>query len=197
MLQVAFLTGQSNPACWALSPVQAAFLVRLQRDDRQLHACNFPYQPASPSHEPVSLLKASVHNSAQYLLSRRLSFSDRYQAAVQALLSRHPHTVLLAGSCGLELLNNLRLPPAWLSRVSVFAFGPVARRSPDCRHVLVQGRRDGISRLFFNTVHHRVDCGHMDYLQQDTVLALCEAFLDQVVASEFHRVRPLEDGLCG
>jgi hypothetical protein len=197
MLQIAFLTGQSNPACWALSPVQAAFLAQLQRGNRQLHGCNFPYQPESPSHEPVPLLKASVHNSAQYLLSRRPSFSERYQAAVLALLSRHPHTVLLTGSCGLELLNNLRLPPAWLSRVSVFAFGPVARHSPDCRHVLVQGRLDGISRLFFNTVHHLVECGHMDYLQQEAVLALCESFLDQVAASEFHRVTPLEDGLCG
>jgi hypothetical protein len=196
MLQVAFLTGQSNPACWALSPVQDAFLARLQRGNRQLHGCNFPYQPESPSHEPVPLLKASVHNSAQYLLSRRPSFSDRYQAAVQALLSLHLHTVLLAGSCGLELLNNLRLPPAWLSRVSVFAFGPVARRSPDCRHVLVQGRRDGISRLFFNTVHHRVDCGHMDYLQQDEVLVLCETFLDQVAASEFNRVTLLDGTTC-
>ena len=196
MLQVAFLTGQSNPACWALSPVQAAFLARLQRDDRQLHGCNFPYHRASQRHEAVPLLKASVHNSAQYLLSRRLSFSERYQAGVLALLSSHPHTVLLAGSCGLELLNNLRLPPAWLSRISVFAYGPVARCSPGCRHVLVQGRRDGISRLFFSTADYLVDCGHMDYLQQEAVLALCDTFLDQVAASEAHPGTPLNDGSC-
>jgi hypothetical protein len=196
MLQIAFLTGQSNPACWALSPLQAAFLAQLQRDDRQLHGWNFPYQPESLPHEAVPLLKASVHNSAQYLLSRRQSFSERYQAAVLTMLSRHPHTVLLAGSCGLELLNNLRLPPIWLRRVSVFAYGPVARRSPHCQHLLVQGRRDGISRLFFSQVDHLVDCGHMDYLQQATVLALCDRFLNHVAAIEFRQVTPLGGGSC-
>jgi hypothetical protein len=197
MLKIAFLTGQSNPASCALSPVQTAFLARLQRGDRELHACNFPYHAESPSHEPVPLLMASIHNSTQYLLSRRRTFSERHQAAVLTLLSRQPHTVLLVGSCGLELLNNLCLPTAWLNRVSVFAFGPVARRRPDCRHVLVQGRRDGISRLFFNTANHLVECGHMDYLKQEAVLALCETFLEQVTASEFHQVKPLENGLCG
>lgn len=144
----------------------------------------------------MPLLKASVHNSVQYLLSRRPFFSERYQAVVLALLSRHPHTVLLAGSCGLELLNNLYLPPAWLTRISVFAYGPVARHRPACRHVLVQGRHDGISRLFFNSAHHRVDCGHMDYLQQEAVVSLCDSFLDQVAASETHPGAPLKDAAC-
>jgi hypothetical protein len=196
MLQIAFLTGQSNAACWALTPVQTAFLARLQRGNRQLHGCNFPYRPESPSYEPVPLLKASVHNSAQYLLSRRQTFSERHQAAVLDLLSRHPHTVLLAGSCGLELFNNLSLSSVWLNRVSVFAFGPVARRRPDCRHVLVQGRHDGISRMFFNSVHHQVDCGHMDYLQQEAVVTLCDCFLDQVAAIETHPGAPLKDTAC-
>jgi len=196
MLRIAFLTGQSNPACWALSPAQTAFLERLERGGREFHACNFPYQMESPSHEAVPLFVASVYNSAQYLLSRRRTFSERYQAAVQALLSRRPHTVLLAGSCGLELFNNLCLSSTWLNRVSVFAFGPVARRRPDCRHVLVQGRNDGISRMFFNSVHHRVDCGHMDYLQQEEVVTLCDSFLNQVAASETHPGAPLKDTAC-
>jgi len=171
-------------------------MARLQRGNRQLHGCNFPYQPEPPPHGPVSLLKASVHNSVQYLLSRRPFFSERYQASVLALLSRHPHTVLLAGSCGLELLNNLCLPSAWLNRVSVLAFGPVARRRPDCRHVLVQGRHDGISRIFFDSVHHLVDCSHMDYLQQEAVVSLCDSFVDQVAAIETHPVASLKDTAC-
>jgi hypothetical protein len=196
MLQIAFLTGQSNPACWALSPIQIGFLARLQRGDRDFYTCNFPYQVESPSHEPVPLLKASIYNSAQYLLSRRRTFSERHQAVVLNLLSRHPHTVLLAGSCGLELFNNLSLSSAWLNRVSVFAFGPVARRRPDCRHLLVQGRYDGISRMFFKSVHHQVDCGHMEYLQQEAVVTLCDSFLDQVDAIETHLGAPLKDTAC-
>lgn len=184
MLQVAFLTGQSNPVSWALSPAQSAFLARLQRPERVLCHLNFPYQPDSAPHTPTPLLAASVRNGSQYLLSRRHTFADRYQGALITLLSNARHTVLLAGSCGLELLANLRLPPSALARVSVFAFGPVARHAPQCRFVLVQGRRDWISQCFFHTVTHRVDCGHMDYLYQDSVYTLCEAFIDQVALLE-------------
>jgi hypothetical protein len=196
MLQLAFLTGQSNPDSWALSPAQTTFLSRLQREGRSLHAGNFPYVPAPPPHVATSLFKASFHNTAQYVLSRRASFAAQHQAGMVALLSRHPHTVLLAGSCGLELLANLRLSPAWLSRVSVFAYGPVARRVPACRHVMVQGSRDWLSNLYFNQPDHVVTCGHMDYLQQDVVLALCDAFITHVAECESIKSQQGQDSPC-
>jgi hypothetical protein len=39
--------------------------------------------------------------------------------------------------------------------------------------VLVQGRADWISRLWFDRVDHRVDCGHREYLRSSEVLTLC------------------------
>lgn len=184
-LQVAFLTGQSDPGCCALSPVQQDFLQRLRRPGRRLLALNFPYREDSPPHAPVPLLWASWRNAALYLRSRRPSFAEQYRGPVTALLARAPHTVLLAGSCGLELLANLQLPPAWLARVSVFAYGPVARSAPACRLLSVRGQGDWISRgLYRGRVDAQVRAGHMDYLQQDAVWRLCDRFIDEVAALE-------------
>jgi hypothetical protein len=110
-------------------------------------------------------------------------FRRRYRAAVEDLLSRAPHTVLLIGSCGLELFVNLRLDSRWLERTTVFAFGPVARSLPSCRCVLVQGRRDWISRIFLYRADHLIDSHHLDYLTQEEVLLRCDSVVDEVVSA--------------
>ncbi len=114
--------------------------------------------------------------------SRQTWYRGRYRSALEALLSRAPRTVLLCGSCGLELLINLRLDPSSLRRAVLFAFGPVARSLPSCQYVLVQGRRDWLSRLYHSRAHHQVDCGHLDYLEREEVLQLCEQLICRVVA---------------
>ncbi len=91
---------------------------------------------------------------------------------VEALLARADRTLFLAGSCGLELFNNLALPADTLRRVTIFAYGPVARRRPGCACLLVQGRRDWFSRRYFRTVDARVNTGHMDYLANPEVAKL-------------------------
>lgn len=173
-LQVAFLTGQSNPPIAALSPSQAAFLAELPVPEEGRVALNFPYPLASPQRPfmPTPLLIASLRNAWQYFASRRPGFPEHHRPAVEALLERADHTLFLAGSCGLELFNNLMLPVSTLRRVTVFAYGPVARRRPDCDCLLVQGRRDCISRSYFRRVDVRVDSGHMDYLGNPSVVAL-------------------------
>ena len=172
--QVAFLTGQSHPPNAALSPAQAKFLGALPVPASGRVALNFPY-PCEAADRPftlVPLLIASVRNGRQFLASRHPSFAERHRPVVEAFIARADHTLFLAGSCGLELFNNLTLPPTTLRRVTIFAYGPVARRRPDCACLLVQGRRDWISRRYFPTVDVRVDAGHMNYLAGPAVLAL-------------------------
>lgn len=172
-LQVVFLTGQSDPGRCALSPVQRAFMESLPLPAPAKLALNFPYHADTLPWRNVSLATASVSNARQYLASRQPEFAARHAAHVQRVLSRTPRTLILAGSAGLELLANLQLPRETLDRVHVFAYGPVARHLPDCTSLLVQGRRDWISRLWFSDVDHRVECSHLDYLESPEVLALC------------------------
>jgi hypothetical protein len=173
--QIAFLTGQSDPQGCALSPLQQRFIDALAAPlavDR-----NFPYTAATPPFRRIPLWRASVANAHQYLDSRRLAFRRRHRPAVEALLARRERSLLLAGSCGLEFLVNLQLPRDLLDRLAVFAYGPVARRRPDCDCLLLQGYRDRLSRWYFPRVDLRVDSGHMDYLAQAEVLQHCRDYL--------------------
>lgn len=172
-LQLAFLTGQSDPARCALSPQQRAFGQALLAPGRVLHPCNFPYDAATPDHQPAALLAASWHNTRHYLRSRRPGFAAAHGPALAQLLQAAPHTLLLAGSCGLEQLANLELPPALAQRCSVLAYGPVARRAPRVAQLQVLvGRQDWVSRLGWRGARQWIDSGHMDYLQQPAVLAI-------------------------
>ena len=176
--QVAFITGRSRPDRWQLSPQQASFVQKLGVPPTQRVSLNFPWQD-SPyrDYSDVGLLRASISNAREYLGSRHRAFIRRYQPSALALFARADRTLLLSGSCGLELFNNLSLPAEILSRVSLFAYGPVARQRPACRHLLVQGHRDLISRLWFPQVDILIESGHMDYLTRPDLPALCRQFL--------------------
>ena len=182
--QVAFLTGQSHPPAAALSPSQAAFLVSLPVPMSARVSLNFPYPFNTPGRPfvPTSLLAASLRNTWQHFASRRPTFAAQHHPAVMALLARADRTLFLAGSCGLELFNNLQLPASILRKITIFAFGPVARRRPDCDCLLVQGRRDWISRSHFRTVDASVGGGHMDYLTNPAVLALATRTVRRLAA---------------
>lgn len=172
-LQVAFLTGQSRPPGAALTPAQTAFLEALPLPAAGRVPVNFPYpDDTGEIFAPVPLLIASVRNARQYLSARRAAFASRHGPAVAALLVRAERTLFLAGSCGLELFNSLSLHAETRRRVTIFAYGPVARRRPDCEAFLVQGRRDWLSRRYFRAVDARVDAGHMDYLSDPAVFTL-------------------------
>jgi hypothetical protein len=183
-VQVAFLTGQSDTARCALSPLQRAFLEALPLPASAKLTLNFPYHAETAPWRKVPLLAASISNARQYRASRHPEFAARHAPHVTRQLARAPRTLILAGSAGLELLANLRLPRETLDRVHVFAYGPVARRVPDCDCVLVQGRRDWISRWWFRTVDHQVDCTHLDYLQSPEVLELCLRTLEQLTLQQ-------------
>ena len=185
-LQIAFLTGQSNPGNAALSPQQKAFLEALPVPTAWKVPVNFPYPDLPQTFRKTPLPIASLHNLALYLRSRRPAFASRYAPAVLARIERAERTLFLAGSSGLELLANLHLPAAALARLHVFAYGPVARSLPSVDARFVQGR-DSISRLYFLVglpkAHiARVGCDHLGYLSDPAVLALCVGYLKEIQA---------------
>lgn len=180
-LQLAFLTGQSDPTRCALSPQQRAFGQALLGPRRVLHPCNFPYDGTTLPFRATPLLSASWHNSWHYLRSRRAAFAHAHRAAIAGLLQSAPHTLLLVGSCGLELLANLDLPQPLAQRVSVFAYGPVARRAPAVAALqVVIGRHDWISRLGWRGAYSSVDSSHLQYLLRPEVLAIARRFSDAI-----------------
>lgn len=179
-LQIAFLTGQSDPRSCALSRTQSAFLDALAVPEPARVRSNFPYLPGSsaPTHTP--LWRASWNNARQYLASRSPAFAEQYRPSVSRMIARADHTVLLAGSSGMELLANLRLPDRELERLHVFAYGTVARTRPACETMAVYGRRDWIARPWRESADIIVDCAHMTYLETPQVLTLCTAFVTSV-----------------
>lgn len=184
-LQIAMLNGRSDPDCWALSPAQHSFLQQLAGPQRHLVSSNFPYLPNMRTPRARPLWQASIANISEYLKARRSGFRQRYRPAFIRLLQQAQHTVFISGSCGLELFNCMALSTTELARVSVCAYGPVARISPACRKLLIQGNDDWISRCWFKQVDLKVVAHHMNYLQQAQVLAACRQFI-ATIEMELH-----------
>lgn len=181
-LQIAFLTGQSDPARCALSAEQREFLHQLQGSGRRLITCNYPYWPDSAPHRRTPLWRASLSNARHYLQARAGRIAEAERVRVGALLQQAPMTLLLAGSCGLQVLTALQLSHALRARLAVFAYGPVCSAPATfARLRVVQGRGDWISRALFDTAAElRPACGHMDYLRDAAVLASCQAFAAEI-----------------
>jgi hypothetical protein len=181
-VQIAFMTGQSDPPSCALAADQHAFLDALLAPEREKVRCNFPYDRASREVLDVPLWRASLNNVRQYTASRSDRFARTYRPHVLAMLDQADRTLLLAGSCGIELLNNLHLPEPVLRAVYVFAYGPVARRRPACRHEIAGSRRDVISRRWFPAPDAWVDANHLGYLGSEQVRARCAELLERLRA---------------
>ncbi|KAB2930042.1 MAG: hypothetical protein F9K24_17775 [Leptonema illini] len=181
---ITFLTGQSNPNSMTLSPIQRAFLQAIPADESHKLYCNFPYvMPDSQKamkYSEVSILIASKNNSLQYLFSRMPAFRRRYRQVLLERFKSVEHLLLLTGSCGLELFVNLDLPQSFLDRVSIFAYGAVARRLPDCRIMIVRGHNDWIAALWRLPPDHFVSSGHMDYLDREETLMALTSFMRSV-----------------
>jgi len=177
-IRIAFLTGRSDPSRCGLSPEQQGFLDALRAPGREPVDRNFPYAAPEAGHVAVPLPLAAWRNLGDYIGARRPAFASGHRASVVSAFEGDGAIVLLAGSCGLELLANLHLDASLRARLHVFAYGPVARQAPGVARLLcVQGRSDWISRAGWRGPVHRVDGGHMDYLRQPDVLALCDDFI--------------------
>ncbi len=184
-LRVVFLTGQSDPRSCDLSPVQRAFLDGLPVEERARGRLNFPYREGLAPHRPTPLVTASWHNARATVSSALPGFAAQHRASVATELALAERTLVLAGSCGLQLLQGVHLPPAVLARLHVLAYGPVTWGSSTVAAETVLGRRDRVSRVSHSTADHVVDCGHLDYLtcpQFATIAAAAARRLTQEVS---------------
>lgn len=172
----AFMTGHSVRGCTGLSTEQADFLRRSDLPEGRWLSYNFPYHETSQYLRP-NLIRASLNNFCHYYFSRFGGFRDRHREQVIGIFSGYEKVILLAGSCGLELLNNLELPGDIRSRLHIFSYGPVSRKLPDtASHMMVQGSGDFISRIFHRRAEHRCESSHMSYLQSPETLRLFNSF---------------------
>ncbi|WP_168197123.1 hypothetical protein [Agromyces laixinhei] len=184
-LGVCFLTGRSDRANSALSPAQQAFLDGLPLAPEERVGVNFPYLPASGPWRRTPLPVASARNVRDYFASRRPAFALMYSAAVRAVLTATDRTLVLAGSCGLELLANLELDDDALARVHVVAYGPVARSLPRAATVeTVTGRSDALARRSTGAPDHEIDGHHLDYLSSPELRAVVVAAIARLRAEQ-------------
>lgn len=187
--RIAFLTGQSDPGRCALSPAQRRTLDALaaDADGIDLVPLNFPWKTDTASWRPVPLPRASLANGRQYLAARRgalTPFASHDIVAARAWLDSTPRTLLLAGSCGLSLLDALLAPfdAGTRARLRVVAYGAVAPRWPaHIDGVQLRGDRDRIARWFGpvdGPPPQTLSCGHMDYLDHAAVVDAARARFD-------------------
>ncbi len=191
--RVAFLTGQSDPGRGALSPVQRAAFDALAHgnDGVDFDPHQFPWDSATAAWRPIPLLRASLANGRQYLDARRgvlHGLSSAQSVAARERLLAAPRTLLLAGSCGLALLDALIAPfdDAARARLRVVAYGAVAPRWPHgIVGVQLRGDRDRIAAWLGpadGPAPQRVAAGHMDYLDdggaRNAVIAAAREQLD-------------------
>jgi hypothetical protein len=179
---VAFITGHSVRGCTGLSQEQRDFQQRSGIPLEHWQPHNFPYQKTFPFPEPFQLLSASFNNVCHYLSSRHSSFAAAHRASVSEHLSTYDTILLLAGSCGLELFNNLHLPEGIRRRIHLFAYGPISRRLPEAAsYQIVQGTQDFLSRLYHPRADHRYPCPHMGYLLATETLHHFKAYARRVL----------------
>lgn len=181
--RIAFITGQSDPGRCALSPVQRATLDAFiaHADGIDPVELNFPWHDDSAPWRPVPLLRASLANGRQYLAARRgtlHALSPAQCDAARARLLQAPRTLLLAGSCGLALLDALCAPfdATQRARLRIVAYGAVGPRWPrGIDGLQLRGDRDRIAVRFGpgdGPPPRALACGHMDYLDSDAARAV-------------------------
>ena len=164
-MKAIFLTGQSNWCSCQLNSAQRTIADILSKEGISVVPLNFPYDTQMEGYRESNLFTASLSNGLQYLFSRMATFSNRYREQVLRQFEDGSRYLVLAGSCGLELFNNLNLPNYVLKKVHIFAYGPVARGLPKSQVTMLQGRDDWLSKRFFKQVDYQIECGHMDYLE--------------------------------
>lgn len=178
----AFITGHSVRGCTGLSSTQVAFQQRSMIPEERWLKCNFPYIPTTPFPDSVPLLTASLNNAAHYMFSRGQRFRKQNQQAVVSAFADVDCIILLAGSCGLELLNNLALPAELRRKMHVFACGPVSRAMPEVASFYsAQGIHDWISRAFHRQANLRFPCSHMNYLNSPITLSAFNSFVERSI----------------
>lgn len=181
-VRVALLTGQSSFQSSTLSPAQLQFLTVIAPKNAAILPIGFPFDFAfqGAGFRETSLAGASCRNARQVVWAlRSLAFQQVVAQRLHALITAtSQRLILITGSCGLQLAN-----AAWPAlpagpRVDVIALGPACFGTLRVPAIVVQGRADHWSRLFYRgRVDHRPACGHLEYWNSAEVRALVKGLL--------------------
>jgi len=171
--KIVWISGASDPFSSALSDAEERLLASLGVARDEVVWSNFPYAGAT-TRRRVPLPVAALSNVLQFLSASTPAYRWLAARHWRALCGSTTCVLLVAGSCGAQLLRALeRATPAGV-RVHALALGPVAWRAPRCLDVAILGARDRYSRVFLRSASaKRVEVvagvGHMDYLESDEV----------------------------
>lgn len=173
-VKIALLSGLSDPTTCALTEAQQRFFDALNVPETWKVRMNFPYvvncnnvRPAPP------LWFASIQNLRQFLLASRSRYHTAAHRHWQALRRSCERLVIVALSCGYEILRQCLAIEDVIPPSHVIALGPVGWKSAPFSCTLVQGSGDLISKLFFRSSDINLPgVGHMGYLEHPRVMQL-------------------------
>lgn len=183
--KIAILSGLSDPSTCALSKVQRKFLDALETPASTKVFRNFPWIEADDVRPEPPILRASWQNVRQYLGAERPAFVAQARRHWRALRESTDARLILALSCGFEILRHLIDEYDDPETLTILALGPVARAWPDFPCTLLYGSRDPIARVFSprwsSTLPSRIidipTVGHLDYFGNADVLRIANELL--------------------
>lgn len=179
-MKIAFITGLSDLGNNSLSPEQTSFLKSLQTHEENKIYCNFPYTETKKHYKKTNIILASFSNSLQYFLSRT-KLLDKNTEQLKKMLKENDKVLLLSGSCGLELLNNMKFSKEEKQKLHIIAYGAVARKIPDFVYLtLVQGDKDWIARLWIHVYDIKIKANHMNYLQSNELVNFVNNYIEKM-----------------
>jgi hypothetical protein len=184
-VKIALLTGLSNPWSCALSDVQRAFMAALEFPEAWKVYRNFPWIAADHPAAATPLWRAGFHNGWQFLAASTPLYRRIAKTHWDAVLRSTGHVLIIAGSCGLQIVNCLlRGRPSRAARIDVLGFGPVAWRRPPVKCRLVRNERDIVSRCFFRKTEVLLaGSGHMNYLEDRRLIEIAGQWISNSISS--------------
>jgi hypothetical protein len=183
--KIAIFSGLSDPSTCALSKAQRDFLDALEAPASTKVFRNFPWIDAEEVRAEPPLLRASWQNVRQYLGAKKPTFVTQARRHWRALRESTDTRLILALSCGLEILRHLLDEHDDPATLTILALGPVTRAWPVFPCTLLYGSRDPIARMFSpqrsaNLTSRVITIpavGHLDYFRSADVLRIANELL--------------------
>jgi hypothetical protein len=189
-VKVVWLSGASDPFSSTLSEPEARLLESFGLPRDEVVWSNFPYAgPTTRRRVPLPL--AGLSNVLQFLAASTPVYRWLAARHWRALCGSASCMLVVAGSCGAQLLRALeRATPDGVA-VHALALGPVAWRAPRSLQLALVGGDDGYSRAFARALPAvRVEVvpgvDHMSYLESSAVRERVRAWVRARRAAHVH-----------
>ncbi len=184
--KIVIVTGLSDPNSCHLTKTQLSLITLPGLPPDSVVTENFPFvQHHIDTMTGRSLVQASLANGLQFCRTWTAAYRNLAAVHWASLLHSVDHLFVVAGSCGIQLVTSCPTLQRAPDKVHLFALGPVGTRRPLFPTVLLQGRRDWLSKIFFPRPDLIVDrVGHLDYWENSQVREFVDQWLRDRI-SEF------------